>query len=327
MVRITSLKSIDTRQYQKFFSSFGVDDCWDEMGQVVNTCLYQTIEQCTKPETREHKKAMYRHQNPAGNLFSLCFGLSDAERFSFIVRFIEFLCIIDDVLEDLPHGEALVEHDILCDALRGSVDTTKFTKNTRPEWIKFLQDIKAEMLAVDPVRSPALLLTFEESLRARDSSDVEFDTIEQYIPYRLINFDYEFVAQLILWAMAVDVFPKEGDLDALKSFKHSIGVIVGLVNDYFSWEREKRQQQDSDRIRNGVAVLMKQHKLSDRDAKDAVKKLIDAEEQKVHTVLDDSCLEFSVDKRQYLDGLKMFAAGYSFWCATCPRYSRPQGDE
>ncbi|KAG7094367.1 hypothetical protein E1B28_007968 [Marasmius oreades] len=333
-LRATSPKLVVTSQFAPFFSSLSVKDCWDAMGPVVTANLHTTIEQCTKPGTREHRKALYRHDNPHGNLFTLSFGLSEAERFPYVVRLIEFLCIIDDVLEDLPHGEALVEHDILCNALRNeAVPTTKFTANTRPEWIKFLRDIKVEMLAVDPIRSPCLLLALEETLRTRESSDVEFDTIEQYLPYRLINFDYEFVAQLILWAMDIDLSPEEADSTLLRKFKYSIGVIAGLANDYFSWEREKRQLTDSatDRIRNGVAVLMKEHNhLSDQDAKAAVKDLIVREEEKIRAVLDgnsSSQVALSYPMSRYLEGLEMFAGGYSFWCATCPRYHKPQGDE
>ncbi|KAF9257579.1 terpenoid synthase [Marasmius fiardii PR-910] len=317
MTRIASLNTVDTTVSRLFFSTLIVRDCWNEMGPVIGANLSATIEQCAKPGTREHQKALYRHDNPAGNLFSLCFGLCESERFAFIVRLIEFLCIIDDVLKDLPHGEALVEREILCDALRGpqNVPMTLFTPNTRPEWIEFLQDIKAEMLMVDPIRTPALILMLEESLRARDSSNVEFDTIER------------FVSQLILWAMDVNLKEEEADSDLLHDFKYSVGVIAGLVNDYFSWEREKRQQQESDRIRNGVAVLMKHRNLSDQEAKAAVKEMIVEEELKIRMMTEECQLEMSDAMRRYLKGLEMFAGGYSFWCATCPRYNEPEGDE
>ncbi|KAJ8096391.1 hypothetical protein PM082_011553 [Marasmius tenuissimus] len=320
-----SLRNVPTVGHPRYFSSFEIKDCWLDMSTVVEGKLNETITKCTQPGTRERRKALYRHDNPAGNLFTLCFGLVEPSRFGFVVLFIEFLCIIDDVLEDLPHEEALIEHDILCDALHGTKGSSpkKTTANTRPEWLSFLQELKAEMLAVDPVRSPALLATFEESLRARDSSAAEFDSIEKYIPYRLINFDYEFVSQLVLWAMAIDLPTNEAQSDSLAEFKQSIGVVVGLVNDYFSWEREKQQEKDSDRIRNGVAVLKKQYDLSDADAKEEVKKILVGEEAKIHAV---PRLGRSGAMNRYFDGLEMFAGGYSFWCATCPRYHKPQGD-
>ena len=123
--------------------------------------------------------------------------------------------------------------------------------------------------------------------------------------------------------MAIDLPTKEAQSNSLAEFKHSIGVIVGLVNDYFSWEREKQQEQDSDRIRNGVAVLKKQYGLLDAAAKEEVKKILIEEERKIKAVPREGK---SAGLNRYLDGLEMFAGGYSFWCATCPRYARPQGD-
>ncbi|EEB94016.1 hypothetical protein MPER_07251, partial [Moniliophthora perniciosa FA553] len=242
---MSSPRNINTTRYPAFFSSFQVKDCWDEMGPIIEGSLHDVIEKCTQPGTHERKRASYRHSNPAGNLFGVCLALCKSERIGIVVKLIEFLCIIDDVLEDLPHGEAVIEHGILCETLRlGFV--SQLTENTRPEWLSFLSEIKEEMLFLDPIRSTSLLQTFEASLQARDSSAIEFDTIE------------EFVSQLILWAMALDLSPEDLDLDVLPTYKYSIGIIVGLVNDYFSWNMEKLQlEQDGDRVRNAVAVLLR----------------------------------------------------------------------
>ncbi|KAF9257597.1 hypothetical protein L218DRAFT_839206, partial [Marasmius fiardii PR-910] len=240
-----SSQSVHTSRHSSFFSSFQVKDCWGEMGLVIQRGLQDTITKCTRVGTRERKRAHYRHNNPAGNLFSLCLGLCQVDRLVFVVRLIEFLCIIDDVLEELPHHEALVEHDILCEAVCYEMVSVPFTENTRPEWISFLHEIKKEMMELDPIRSPDLFLTFEQSLRSRDSSVVDFDTLE------------EFVTELLLWAMNIDLTSDEASSTLLRDFKHSIGIIVGLVNDYFSWDMEKCQLEESDRVRNAVAVVMK----------------------------------------------------------------------
>ncbi|KAG7094369.1 hypothetical protein E1B28_007970 [Marasmius oreades] len=335
MTNIPSSKPIHTSRHSAFFSSFQVKDCWDEMGSAIQRGLQNTIMKCTRSGTRERKRAYYRHSNPAGNLFSLCLGGCEVGRLVFVVQLVEFLCIIDDVLEDLPHGEALVEHDILCEAVHNHNEpeismTTPFTENTRPEWISFLREIKQEMMELDPVRSPALFLTFEQSLRSRDSSVVDFDTLEEYLPYRLLNFDYEFVSQLLLWAMNIDLTPEETSSPVLQDFKHSIGIIVGLVNDYFSWEMEKVQLEQSDRVRNAVAVVMKERRIPERKAKAEVKKVILREEVKVKLTMallhGTGQRSYSEALGRYLDELEVFAGGYSYWCATCPRYSRPQSD-
>ncbi|KAK7038727.1 hypothetical protein VNI00_010612 [Paramarasmius palmivorus] len=319
-----SFSNVDTSRCSAFFSTFPVKDCWDTIDSTIEVSLHDVIDQCTQSGTRERKRALYRHSNPAGNLFGLCLALCKAERVGIVAKLIEFLCIIDDVLEDLPHDEAVIEHNILCETLRQGTPSDRFTENTRPGWLAFLCGVKEEMLLLDPFRSPSLLRTFEESLSSRDSSAIEFDTIEEYIPYRLVNFDFEFVSQLLLWAMAIDLTPEDLDSDILPTYKYSIGVVVGLVNDYFSWNMEKVQLEEGDRVRNAVAVLLKQYAITERQAQARVKKIIIGEEAKALSFLDGKGSALSKGMRSYLEQLQMFAGGYSYWCATCPRYSRPQ---
>ncbi|KAL0060354.1 hypothetical protein AAF712_012859 [Marasmius tenuissimus] len=333
MTLIQPLQDIDTTLHPSFFGSFEIKDCWDQMGPVVLAALDNVIQKCTQPDTPERRKALYMHDNPAGNLFSLSFGLCEAERLGFVVEYLNFLCIIDDVLEDYPQKESLIEHEILGEVLGRGVEcdtqpTLNVTPNTRMEWIEYLHNLKARMMDVDPVRTPALLRILEADIRAREDSVEEFNTMEEYLPFRLRNFDYESVSQMMLWAMNVDLLPEEANSDLLAKVKASTGAIAVLANDYFSWEREKRQQQDSDRIRNGVAVFMKELDVPEGDAKEAVKQIIIEEEEKVRELMKDVEVGagFSDGLRRYLSGLQLFAGGYNFWCATCPRYSRPQGD-
>ncbi|ESK84496.1 geranylgeranyl pyrophosphate synthase [Moniliophthora roreri MCA 2997] len=125
--------------------------------------------------------------------------------------------------------------------------------------------------------------------------------------------------------MALDLSPEDLDLDLLPTYKYSIGVIVGLVNDYFSWNMEKLQlEQDGDRIRNAVAVLLRQYAISERQAQAEVKKIIVGEEAKVRSLFDRHVTAMSEGMRRYLEQLQLFASGYSFWCATAPRYIRAQ---
>ena len=130
----------------------------------------------------------------------------------------------------------------------------------------------------------------------------------------------------MLWAMDIDVSAEELDSDLLSKVKYSTGVIGSLSNDYFSWEREKLQHgTDLTRIRNAVGVLMKQDNISEEEAKAGVASIITQEENNVRALVED-CGEISPAVKRYFEGLQTFAGGYGFWCATCPLYSRPQGD-
>ena len=95
MVQITSHEVIDLSHYPSFFLSLQVQDCWNTVGSAVQAALDDVLQKCTKGGTREHRKALYTHENPAGNLYTLSFGLCEAERLPYLVRYIDYILIID----------------------------------------------------------------------------------------------------------------------------------------------------------------------------------------------------------------------------------------
>ena len=113
----------------------------------------------------------------------------------------------------------------------------------------------------------------------------------------------------------------------VSKYEHSIGVIAGLTNDYFSWEMERNQP--TDRLRNAVAVLIKEHSIPESEAKVMLKDYIMKEEKKALELMheSESNKEDFEQVTRYLTALELFAAGYSFWCSTCPRYHRIQKEE
>jgi len=55
---------------------------------------------------------------------------------------------------------------------------------------QYLRDARDGMLALDPVGTPALLATLDRYLQEYDSSEEDFKTIEEYLPYRIPNAGY-----------------------------------------------------------------------------------------------------------------------------------------
>jgi hypothetical protein len=136
-----------------------------------------------------------------------------------------------------------------------------------------------------------------------------------------------FVCQLLRWAMKIPLNLNQRDEGLANKYEHIVGVIVGLTNDYFSWEMEA--QQTSDRVRNAVPVLMVEHSVSEPQAKSILKEVILNEEKKATELKNsiEDAMDIGGQLRSYLSMLELFAAGYSYWCATCPRYHRPQKEE
>ncbi|KAJ3743731.1 isoprenoid synthase domain-containing protein [Lentinula detonsa] len=314
--------SVDDARISSYFSSLPVRSCEPDALPTIQQALNDTVYSCTTPGSKERKKAEYRHTNPAGNLFGLSFALSEVDRLAYVVKFIEFLCIVDDVMEDLPFGEACIEHAILRQALYDCYDNDQYGGRAVGLMKSFLRELRIELTGFDDPSTPLLLKTLDTSLRDRDSDDSEFMTLAEYIPYRKTNFDYDFVCQLLRWGMNIP--PAVQDDPLARAYDKSIGVIVGLTNDYFSWAMER--QETTDRIRNAVAVLMKEHSISETQAQIMLKEVIVNEEKKAKKLRDNIMNQSKADEelKRYVTGMELFAAGYSFWCATCPRYHRPQ---
>ncbi|KAF9068429.1 hypothetical protein BDP27DRAFT_1327333 [Rhodocollybia butyracea] len=184
---------VDTIDIPSYFSSFPVRSCESEAFPTIQKALKNTISRCTAPGSKERRKAEYRHANPAGNLFGLCLTLCRADRIGYVAQLIEFLCIVDDVMEDLPFAEAIIEHELLRQALHEEHDDDHYTSQVFNGLKDFLRDLRVELTRDSDPSNLTLLHTLDISLQHRDSVDTEFQSLEDYIPYRKMNFDFECV--------------------------------------------------------------------------------------------------------------------------------------
>ena len=128
-----------------------------------------------------------------------------------------------------------------------------------------------------------------------------------------------FVCQLLRWAMKIPLHMGPEEEKLARKYEHIIGVIVGLTNDFFSWEMERSET--SDRVRNAVPVLMVEHSVHEDQAKLMLKKIILNEESRASELRRkiESAAGSSEQLKRWISAMELFAAGYSFWCATCPR--------
>jgi hypothetical protein len=91
------------------------------------------------------------------------------------------------VTEELPHIEAMHEHEILRQGLHQEYDSNKETGKTVGVKKQFLRESRVRMLELDAEDTPSLLTTLDTYLKEYDSSEKDFDTMEEYLPYRIPN--------------------------------------------------------------------------------------------------------------------------------------------
>jgi len=113
---------------------------------------------------------------------------------------------------------------------------------------------------------------------------------------------------------------------AVEEFQWTLGGILALTNDYFSWNKESLQS--TDRIRNAVPLLMRQYSLPKEQAKLLLKGMIVEEEEKakrLRLALERSDT-LSSDLKRYIEALELYSGGNCYWSATCPRYNTPHAN-
>ncbi|THU92833.1 hypothetical protein K435DRAFT_862089 [Dendrothele bispora CBS 962.96] len=291
-----------------YFISLPIRTCEKSTGSLISDAISSTISSCSLPGSRAQRAAIQRHTNPFGNLYGMAFSLSEQDRLEVAVKFIEFLCILDDVMEELPYEQAIREHEILCQVLNPTSHESFMFGVGEPEseclegMKRFLIDIRETVLSLNPEQGHILLADLERTLRQRECAPASFGALEEYVPYRIVNLDWYFVCLLLRWSMNISLpspsssSTSSSSLDSLiNDFEYISGAIAGLGNDYYSWNREKHQfqfqstessdsdsdsdselseMQLSDRIMNAVPVLMRQHSISEVRAKESLKEIV-----------------------------------------------------
>ncbi|KAF7592310.1 hypothetical protein BBP40_000366 [Aspergillus hancockii] len=241
----------------------------------VVTALRQVIGLSCSPGSNEEKKAMTRHLTADNEPFAICHCTASPQRLVILSSIIELAWINDDVTEELDHKSACEKHDIL----KSTMDLEKLINsqvsqfNAREALFGLLVQKAA---AIDPKSAPRVIQVLSDYLDTFDSSGEDFIKMEDYNPYRVGNCGYWISSFFIRWGMGLTLTDEE--YESIRDFDFSMGIILGLTNDYFSWNVEK--DQNTDRIRNAVRVLMKEHAISDTIARTLLRGVIVDEEEK-----------------------------------------------
>lgn len=121
----------------------------------------------------------------------------------------------------------------------------------------------------------------------------------------------------IRWGM--DMTLSEEEYASIEQFDIAMGNVLGLTNDYFSWNIEK--DQETDRMRNGVVVLMKEHHTTADAAKMMLLGVI-VEQESLAAKLKEERLKKPASKEilQYFEAIELYVGGSCYWHSTAPRY-------
>ena len=109
------------------------------------------------------------------------------------------------------------------------------------------------------------------------------------------------------------------DYASIEPYDIAMGNVLGLTNDYFSWNVEK--DQPTDRVRNGVMVLMKEYNVTADAARMMLLGIIVNEESRAAKLKEERLKRpISREILQYFEAIELYVGGSCYWHSTAPRY-------
>lgn len=231
--------------------------------------------------------------------------------------------------------QAMKEHRALSEVISCDVDPNN--SSLRGPRQRALARVVRLAIDMDLTEGPRLVETLRNYLETYDGEKQEFSRMEDYARYRLLNSGFAYVVDYLLftetfwskltparlssfllrWGMRIST--THSNDPSVQEYENIMGNIAGLTNDYFSWNVEKDQA--TDRPRNGVNVLMKEHAIDETEAKQLLLGIIVQEESKALEIRRGmSMLSHSRAAIKYCAALELFVGGSCYWHATAPRY-------
>ncbi|KAJ5631944.1 hypothetical protein N7490_008283 [Penicillium lividum] len=304
---------IKGKEVPVFFSRYPVGI--SVAAQDVEDALMGIVEEASEEGSRERRRALIRHTNPYGDPFTICHCSASPERLALLAMLIEVMWIHDDVTEELSYTVACEEHDKLAKVLRIDIDpSTLMWENPRQ---RALSKILRKAIDIDEKQAFSMIKMLKTYLATFDNIDGDFIRMESYMPYRIANCGYWMSSYFIRWGMSMDLSTEE--YTSIEQYDIAMGNVLGLTNDYFSWNIEKDQQ--TDRMRNGVMVLMKEYNITAEAAKSMLLGIIVEQESRAASLKEKKLKgQASNNILQYFEAIELYVGGSCYWHSTAPRY-------
>ncbi|KAL9011893.1 MAG: hypothetical protein Q9173_003313 [Seirophora scorigena] len=154
---------------------------------------------------------------------------------------------------------------------------------------------------------------------------MNYATIDSYLGLRLQDIAIRWYYELCAYGM--DLKLNEVEMNQASRPARAMEKATIYANDYYSWAKEKLEQATvaaSKDMFNAVAVLMKEHKISEANALDMVReKILECEKEHWAAVADlEAAGPIPENLYRYLDMTRLCHSGVMLWSALSDRYSK-----
>ncbi|KAI1818647.1 isoprenoid synthase domain-containing protein [Poronia punctata] len=270
----------------------------------------------------------FGNSNPIdGNFTAVVLPLLLPERIRTVAYILEYAFLYDNVVETICPSNG--EDD------EPTWDDTKHCKNPALGKKQIEAKMMLKLASTDPACTERVMRVWKEMLSTtvRDQKK-KFSSLEEYVDFRIIDTGAPFVEAMMLWGMGMQLSPEEDQ--QLEPVIKPCYAALGLANDYFSFDREYAEFQESSsssssssgsHLTNSVWLHMQWHGVDVQSAKEMVLKATSSYEQdflrrvdefKRTTTTTTHHLDPKLDR--YLRALSYQVAGNVVWSLNCPRY-------
>ncbi|KAI1440669.1 fusicoccadiene synthase [Annulohypoxylon stygium] len=234
----------------------------------------------------------------------------------------EYAFLYDDWMESFDLKKDLGEDGGFLETFGAGALDGKIDAKTRPEKRLQLQ-LLSEMMAKDPERAITTMKAWAGFVQsASKTRSAPFETLDQYMPARAIDAGEGIWFGTLTFGMGLTI--PDDELDLCMKLARPAYIALGLVNDLYSWEKERAASVKAghDYVFNAIWVIMKERSVGEEEAKkichEETIKAISTYCQTLEKTRNDFSL--SHDLRTYLEAVLLSYIGNLVWSIYCPRY-------
>ncbi|KAJ5159723.1 geranylgeranyl pyrophosphate synthase [Penicillium canariense] len=240
------------------------------------------------------------------------------ERIEIVSYALEFGFIHDDVIDKEIEDASLDEME---NALEQGGQSGQIEEKGASGMKKIVAQILRDMMAIDPERAMTVAKSWAAGVghSNRRQEDAQFNTLEEYLPYRAFDVGYMLWHGLVLFGCGITVPDEEAD-EARRLITPAL-LTASLTNDLFSFEKERGDVN----VQNAVLVVMREHGCSEEEAREVCKQRIRIECANYvrHVKEIQTRTDVSDELKRYIDTMQYTLSANAAWSTNCPRYNGP----
>ncbi|PYH40159.1 bifunctional terpene synthase/polyprenyl synthetase family protein [Aspergillus saccharolyticus JOP 1030-1] len=242
------------------------------------------------------------------------------ERMAIVNYIFEYAFMYDNVVESAANSTINAHADEI------ALDETEYRTVRSVTGTKQVQSkMLVELFAIDPACAQVVLDAWKTMIDTTATKDKTraFSDWEEYVDYRIIDTGAPFVDMLMRFGMGVVLTPAEQA--SIETVVRPCYAALGLANDYFSFdvEWEEFQQSEETTMTNAVWLCMHWHGVDVPTAKEMVREVTNRFEREFQQRVAEYVAGEGQHNRKvqiYLRALGYQIPGNVAWSLRCPRY-------